>query len=148
MNLHLPRLTLAGLAAGLALVLAGLAFAAGPTAASAGSEQATASAARVSAAAAIRKGIRDFARLQDARASQILVRAAAVPNVGDQGRATGTFRITRNGRSAVYRLTRRARTLRLAPAAIEYRVAAVTQGHVPQVPRHVDLAGFLQGRAG
>jgi len=105
----------------------------------------------ITADAAMRKGIRDFARLgaREATASRIHVICRAVPKVGDKGRCTGTFRLTRRGRSADYELTSTAWTLRISPAAIQYRVAAVTDGRVPGLPRTTGgFSGFLQGPSG
>jgi hypothetical protein len=103
----------------------------------------------VNAEAAMRKGIRDFARVEGAgdgaTASRIRIDCVAVPKVGDLGRCTGTFRLTRTGASADYRLTRRARTLRIAPNAIEFRVSATATRLRGDLPRSTgSFSGFLQ----
>jgi hypothetical protein len=100
-----------------------------------------------SAAGAMRKGIRDFARVaaHDARASRIHVSGEAVRKVGAEGTCTGTFRLTRAGRHADYRLTKRAGTLRISPNAIEYHVAAKAAKKVAGLPAGTGLfSGFLQ----
>jgi hypothetical protein len=100
---------------------------------------------------AMRKGIRDFARVGvdgGATASRIAIDCRRVADVGDRGRCTGTFRLTRNGRSADYRLTSSARTLRISPSAIEYRLAATATRRAQGLPRSTGgFSGFFQGRA-
>lgn len=105
----------------------------------------------ITADAAMRKGIRDFARVSahGATASRIRVSCRSVPEVGDKGPCTGTFRLTRRERSADYKLTSTAWTLRISPGAIQYRVAAMTDRRVPGLPRTTGgFSGFLQGPSG
>jgi hypothetical protein len=104
---------------------------------------------RFGADAAMRKGIRDYARHglepDRATASRIRVSCRPVKKVGDKGPCKGTFRLTLDGRSADYTLTGKARTLRIAPHAIEYRVAATTDDEVPGLPASTgSFSGFLQ----
>src|SRR3954467_2829852 len=101
-----------------------------------------------SADAAMRKGIRDYARVAvkgEAKASQIKVDCKPVAKVGQKGACIGTFSLTKGGRTAHYKLTSKARTLRLSPGAIEYRVSAVTKDHVKGLPSSTGgFSGFLQ----
>jgi hypothetical protein len=96
--------------------------------------------------AAMRKGIRDVARLEadSAKATNIHVSCVPVPNVDDRKPCRGTFDLTSDGRTAHYVLTRKARTLRISPGAIEYRVAARATAQVAGLPARTDLLGFLQ----
>jgi hypothetical protein len=130
-----------------ALVLTGAA--AGPAAArTTGADARPAGeSARITAEAAMRKGIRDFGRVagDGARASRFRIDCVAVPDVGDEGRCRGTFRLTRGGRSATYALTSRARVLRISPGAIEYRVGAQQRRRVRGLPYETrGFSGFLQ----
>ena len=102
------------------------------------------------AESAMTKGIRDFARVgaEGAKATQINVDAKAVEAVGDKSTVTGTFRLTKDGRTAVYRLTSSARVLRISPAGIEYKVAAKATKPAAGLPRSVSgFSGFFQGAA-
>ncbi|HEY6759369.1 MAG TPA: hypothetical protein VI318_07755 [Baekduia sp.] len=96
--------------------------------------------------AAMRKGIRDVARLEanGAKAHNIKVACVPVPKVNDHKPCTGSFDLTRNGRTAHYVLTAKARTFRIAKGAIEYRVASKAIKKVNGLPGSTDLAGFLQ----
>ncbi|HET6507484.1 MAG TPA: hypothetical protein VFG42_11915 [Baekduia sp.] len=95
---------------------------------------------------AFKKGIRDVARIEGkgATAKRIDVRCVAVPKVGDRGKCTGSFDLVKHGRTAHYVLTAKARTLRISPGAIEYRVASKADKKVQGLPGSTDLAGFLQ----
>jgi hypothetical protein len=113
-----------------------------------GSSAATAGAAikNPQADAAMRKGIRDVARISagGATASKIHVTCPPVAKVNQQRSCTGTFRLTKNGRSADYTLTSRNHVLRISKGAIEYRVSAKADHKVKGLPGSTDLAGFLQ----
>jgi hypothetical protein len=95
---------------------------------------------------AFKKGIRDVARLEasGAKPSNIKIRCVAVPKVDDKGACTGSFDLTKDGKTAHYVLTKKARTLRISPGAIEYRVASKATKKVAGLPAQTDLAGFLQ----
>jgi hypothetical protein len=95
---------------------------------------------------AFKKGIRDVARLEGggAKAIHINIHCVAVPKVNDKGACTGSFDLTRNGKTAHYVLTRKARTFRISPGAIEYRVSSKATKKVAGLPSRTDLAGFLQ----
>jgi hypothetical protein len=96
--------------------------------------------------AAMRKGIRDVARLEadNAKATNIRVVCVAVPKVGDRKPCSGSFDLTKDGRTAHYVLTGKARTFRISPGAIEYRVSSHVSGRVAGFPARTDLLGFLQ----
>jgi hypothetical protein len=96
--------------------------------------------------AAMRKGIRDVARLEagGARPTNIRISCVAVPKVDDKKPCAGSFDLTKDGTTAHYVLTRAARTLRISPGAIEYRVAAQASAQVDGLPAKTDLLGFLQ----
>jgi hypothetical protein len=95
---------------------------------------------------AFKKGIRDVARLESdgTKAVHIKIRCVAVPKVNDKGACTGAFDLTQDGKTAHYVLTKKARTFRISPGAIEYRVAAKATAKVAGLPASTDLAGFLQ----
>lgn len=95
---------------------------------------------------AFKKGVRDVARLEGdgAKASNISVRCVAVPKVNDKGACTGSFDLVKNGRTAHYVLTKKARTFRISPGAIEYRVSSKATKKVDGLPASTDLLGFLQ----
>jgi hypothetical protein len=96
--------------------------------------------------AAMRKGIRDVARLEadNAKATNIRISCVPVPKVDDRKPCRGTFDLTKHGRTAHYVLTSKARTFRISPGAIEYRVAAHASAKVAGFPARTDLLGFLQ----
>ena len=95
---------------------------------------------------AFRKGIRDEARLEahGARPSGIRISCVEVPKVDDVGACTGSFDLTRNGRTAHYVLTKKAATFRIDAGAIEYRVFAKAVRKVRGLPAETGLLGFLQ----
>ena len=102
------------------------------------------------AESAMTKGIRDYARVgaEGAKATQINVDAKAVQAVGDRTTVTGTFRLTKDGKTAVYRLTSKARVLRLSPSAVEYVVAAKATKPAEGLPKSIGgFTGFFQGPA-
>jgi hypothetical protein len=95
---------------------------------------------------AMRKGIRDFARIEGggAKATKLRVSCVPVPEVNDKKPCSGTFDVTKGGETAHYVLTRKARTFRISPGAIEYRVSAKATNKVAGLPARTDLLGFLQ----
>jgi hypothetical protein len=95
---------------------------------------------------AFKKGIRDVARIEagGAKPSNVKISCVAVPKVNDKGACTGSFDLTKDGETAHYVLTKKARTLRISPGAIEYRVASKASKKVAGLPAQTDLAGFLQ----
>ena len=101
------------------------------------------------AESAMRKGIRDYARVTaKATASQIRVDAKPVSKVGQKSTVTGTFRLTKGGVTVTYRLTSKARVLRIAGSAIEYRVSAQAVKPAEGLPKSTGaFSGFLQGPA-
>ena len=96
--------------------------------------------------AAMRKGARDFVRLyaEDGKLVSTAFACRPVPKVGAKGRCTGSFVVSLKGAVATYKLTSRARTLRISPGAIEYRLSARAATKIPGLPRSTDLLGFLQ----
>jgi hypothetical protein len=96
--------------------------------------------------AAMRKGIRDVARIEGhgAKVSKIAVTCPPVAKVGQQRACTGTFRLTLHGKTAIYQLTKRNHVLRISQGAIEYRVSSKAIKKAPGLPASTDLAGFLQ----
>ncbi|MCW3001781.1 MAG: hypothetical protein JWQ20_1079 [Conexibacter sp.] len=114
----------------------------------AGTPAATAGAAikNPKADAAMRKGIRDVARIsaEGARASKIHITCAPVKKVNDKGACTGTFRLTKGARSADYTLTTKARVFRISPGAIEYRAYSKARHKVAGLPGSTALMGFYQ----
>jgi hypothetical protein len=96
--------------------------------------------------AAMRKGIRDVARISagGATASRIKVTCPPVKKVNQTRSCSGTFRLTKGGRSADYTLTARNHVFRISRGAIEYRVSAKAAHKVQGLPGSTDLAGFYQ----
>jgi hypothetical protein len=96
--------------------------------------------------AAIRKGVRDFVRLEakGGKASAVAIKCRPVTKVGQQAPCTGSFKVTLKSRTATYVLTKKARTLRVSPGAIEYRLSAKAVKKVAGLPGATDLSGFLQ----
>ncbi|WP_187368883.1 hypothetical protein [Baekduia soli] len=99
--------------------------------------------------AAMRKGVRDFAKFgikdHHATASRLKITCTPVPKVNAKGSCQGTFRLTLDGRSADYTLTRKATTFRISPGAIEYHLNARAAHKVAGLPLQVGtFAGFLQ----
>jgi hypothetical protein len=118
------------------------------TAAAIGLAAVPAQAADNRAESAMAKGVRDYARfvVKDAKVSQVRLDAKSVADVGDRSTVTGSFRLTKNGRTAVYRLTAKARVLRLSPSALEYRLAAKATQSAAGLPKSTGaFSGFLQG---
>ena len=102
------------------------------------------------AESAMRKGIRDYAaNVAKAKASEIRVDAAkAIDDVGEKTAVTGTFQLTKGGRTVTYRLTSKARVLRLSPSGLEYRVSAQAVKQAEGLPKSTGaFSGFLQGPA-
>jgi hypothetical protein len=95
---------------------------------------------------AFKKGIRDVARLQGdyTKATNIKINCKPVAHVDDKGACVGSFDLAKNGKTAHYVLTKKARTFRISPGAIEYRVASKATKKVVGLPGQTDLAGFLQ----
>ena len=100
--------------------------------------------------AAMRKGIRDYARVvAKASASQISVDASrSIGKVGAQSTLSGSFRLTKDGRTVTYRLTSKARALRISPSGIEYRLSARAVNPVRGFESSTgSFTGFFQGAA-
>jgi hypothetical protein len=79
-----------------------------------------------------------------AKVSKIDVDCPPVKKVNQQRSCTGTFKLTLDGKTATYRLTKKNHVFRIAKDAIEYRVAAKAVKKVAGLPASTDLAGFLQ----
>src|ERR1044071_9025020 len=92
---------------------------------------------------AFKKGIRDVARLEGdgTKATNIKISCKPVAHVHDKGACVGSFDLTKSGKTAHYVLTAKARTFRIAPGAIEYRVASKATKKVAGLPSKTDLAG-------
>ena len=95
---------------------------------------------------AFKKGIRDVARLEGngATATNLQIACQPVPKVDDKAPCTGSFDLTKDGKTAHYVLTAKARTFRISPGAIEYRVSSKATKKVEGLPGSTDLLGFLQ----
>jgi hypothetical protein len=95
---------------------------------------------------AFKKGIRDVARLAGygVKSSNIKISCKPVPKVNDKGACVGSFDLVKGSKRATYVLTAKARTFRISPGAIEYRVASKATKKVAGLPARTDLAGFLQ----
>jgi hypothetical protein len=99
--------------------------------------------------AAMRKGVRDFAKsgLEDQKAtpSKIKVTCTPIKQVDDKGTCVGRFSLTLDGKTANYKLTRKATTFRISPGAIEYHLNAKATKKAAGLPGRIGtFAGFLQ----
>jgi hypothetical protein len=99
--------------------------------------------------AAMRKGVRDFAKFgikdHQATPSKLKVSCTPIKHVDDKGTCVGTFSLTLGGRTADYRLTRKATTFRISPGAIEYHLNAKATKKAAGLPAQIGtFAGFLQ----
>jgi hypothetical protein len=99
--------------------------------------------------AAMRKGVRDFAKFgikdHKATASKLKFTCTPIPHVNDKGTCTGTFSLTLNGKTADYKLTKKAGTFRIGKGAIEYHLNAKATKKAQGLPTQVGtFAGFLQ----
>ena len=112
----------------------------------AGADPAAAAVKNPKADQAFKKGIRDVARLEGdgATPSNIRIACQPVPKVDDKAPCTGSFDLTKDGATAHYVLTAKARTFRISPGAIEYRVSSKATKKVAGLPGSTDLLGFLQ----
>jgi hypothetical protein len=115
-----------------------------PTVAASGAAQAAVKSPQANQA--FKKGIRDVARLEGdgTKASNIKISCKPVAHVNDKGACVGSFDLTKNGKTGHFVLTKKARTFRISPGAIEYRVASKATKKVKGLPGQTDLAGFLQ----
>ncbi|MDX6685570.1 MAG: hypothetical protein QOF86_1698 [Baekduia sp.] len=95
---------------------------------------------------AMRRGIHDVARVAagGATASHIKVACAFAAKPGDRNLCHGTFRLTKDGRSADYTLTAKSHVWKVSAAAVEYRVAAKAAKRMAGLPATTDLLGFYQ----
>jgi hypothetical protein len=99
--------------------------------------------------AAMRKGVRDFAKVgikdHAASPSKIKVSCTPIKHVDDKGTCTGTFSLTLAGKTAEYKLTKKATTFRISPGAIEYHLNAKATKKAEGLPSQIGtFAGFLQ----
>lgn len=136
------RTVLLGLAA--TLGLAGSAVAAAPSHGATAPHPAKAA---LTSDAAMRKGIRDYARVvRKGTASRIRVDCVPATKVGSTKPCRGSFVVTRKGRISHYRLVSgKAQTFRNTPGSIEYHMFARTNDPLPGARRSTgSLAGFLQ----
>jgi hypothetical protein len=102
------------------------------------------------AEAAMTKGIRDYAKhvADGATVSRIAVDAEAADRVGEKQGVTGSFRLTKDGRTVTYKLTSKARVLRISPSALEYRLSAKAAKAGSGLPGSIGgFSGFFQGPA-
>jgi hypothetical protein len=100
--------------------------------------------------AAMTKGIRDYAKYvaDGAKVSHVSVDAGKVDDVGDKTRVVGSFQLTKGGKTVTYKLTSKARVLRISPGAIEYKLSAQASNPASGLPKSTgSFTGFLQGPA-
>jgi hypothetical protein len=93
----------------------------------------------------MRQGIHTFADADDlgAHASRIHVRCASWTHVGQTRRCSGTFRLTRKGKHADYRLNSAAGTMLNTRHSVMYRVAATTEHPTGGLPADTgEFSGF------
>jgi hypothetical protein len=97
--------------------------------------------------AAMRKGIRDFGRVEahGAKASKLKISCGTATKVGKTVPCGGHFRLTLHGHHSDYQLTGKAATLRNSPGSVEYRLYARTAKKAPGLPTVIGgFSGFLQ----
>ena len=95
---------------------------------------------------AMKKGIRDVARIEGhgAKVSKIDVVCNPVKKVNQTAKCYGTFNLTLKGKTAKYQLTAKNHVFRISKGAIEYRVSSKAIKKAPGLPARTDLMGFLQ----
>jgi len=98
--------------------------------------------------AAMRKGIRDYARSglegKTLKVKATDIRCTQAAEVGSTGRCHGSFSLTHNGRTVRYRLTTMARTERISQGAMQYNLRAKAARTAPGLPARISFTGILQ----
>jgi hypothetical protein len=96
--------------------------------------------------AAMRKGIRDVARVEvpGSTASRVAIKCGARGKVGHTAHCSGSFRLTLHGRFATYTLTSKATVFNNSPGSLQYRVDSRADHKVKGLPSRTGISGFLQ----
>lgn len=98
--------------------------------------------------AAMRKAIRDYARygMKDAtvRATKIKVDCVQATEIGSTRPCSGTFSLTRNGKTAHYKLTKRATTFRNSPGSMIAHLRATATKKAARLPASIAGSSILQ----
>ncbi len=98
--------------------------------------------------AAMRKSVRDFARFgvkgETVKASRIKVDCTQASKVGSTRPCTGTFSLTLDGKTAHYKLGKKAVTFRISPGAMEGRLRATATKRAAGLPSSISRGSILQ----
>ena len=98
--------------------------------------------------AAMRKGIRDFARYavkgKTVKATQLDIDCVQAAKVSSTRPCSGTFSLTLAGKTAHYKLTNKANTFRNSPGSIVYHLRATATTKAAGLPSKIKFDGFLQ----
>ena len=98
--------------------------------------------------AAMRKAIRDYAkrsvRGEELKATRIKVDCVQATKIGSTRPCSGTFALTRAGRTAQYKLTKRSTTFRNSPGTIIATLYATATKKAPGLPASVKNSVILQ----
>ena len=98
--------------------------------------------------AAMRKGIRDFAKRafdgKTAKVTKLKVKCVQAAEISSTRPCRGTFSLTLAGRTAHYKLTKKASTFRLSPGAMQYDLRATATKKAAGLPSSIRSGGILQ----
>ena len=98
--------------------------------------------------AAMRKAIRDYARNgikgSTLKATNLKVDCVQAAKIGSTRACSGTFSLTRNGRTAHYKLTSKSSTFRISPGAMEGRLYAAATSKVTGLRPSIKWSSILQ----
>ena len=98
--------------------------------------------------AAMRKGVRDYARYgvegKTLKVKSTDIRCVQAAKVSATEPCRGSFALTFQGRTVRYRLTPMARTFRISQGAMEYHLRAKATRTAPGMPATISFTGILQ----
>ena len=94
--------------------------------------------------AAMRKAIRGYATAKTVKATHIDVDCVQADKISSTKPCSGTFRLTRDGKTARYRLTSKSDTFRNSPGTIVSNLDAVATKKAAGLPTHVKGGAILQ----
>ena len=98
--------------------------------------------------AAMRKAIRDYAKRsikgETLKATKIKVDCVQATEISSTRPCSGTFSLTRDGKTAHYRLTKRANTFRNSPGSMIANLHAAATKKAPGLPASIKNTSILQ----
>jgi len=93
--------------------------------------------------AAMRKAIRGYAKAKTMKATHMAVDCVQADEISSTRPCSGTFRLTRGGKTAHYRLTSKSDTFRNSPGTIVSNLNAVATKKAPGMPTTVKWGAIL-----